>query len=75
MKEIRKFNDYNIRPTGPDSSYNNALVDIPLQRFSASIRKMLDGNEMRVQIWNYSFNNFIRVNIFQLNEKKTTISH
>ena len=53
--------DYEIRPTGADSSNQNGPVERAHLTVANGVRTMLTGADLDVQFWPYAFHHFIRI--------------
>ena len=56
---LLKKHDYDIRPTSPDSSHQNALLERPHATIGDAMRTMLLGAKLDLKYWPYAFYHYI----------------
>ena len=59
--DLLKKHDYDIRPTSPDSSHQNALEERPHKTIDNAMRAILLGPKLELKYWPYAFYHYIRL--------------
>ena len=61
IRKLFKDFDYDIRPTGADSSNQNGPVERAHRTVANGIRAMLHGANLDIKFWPYAFHHYLRI--------------
>jgi hypothetical protein len=62
--DLLKKHDYIVRPTAPDSSFQNAPSERPHSTIADALRTMLHGAILSNKLWPFAFNYYLLINRF-----------